>query len=171
VDAPDPFPMNALDLTGHCCTVAPIERHPFRPSNADPFLCGHCHRPRALHSDPSFIPRPSPLFRRTETLSEDLGANYRGPHPRWTKPGMHLRPDPDELDFARRQLRRQLLPAGPIPARPASQRLQPNRPPGKGLELPVHQPIGSQGQLEPAPPLRCTTSSPNKIPHAATPEG
>ena len=74
-----------LDYRGSPLCAFPLERHPFHaPANA--FDCAVCRRPRALHYDDGFIPSQSP-----SRLSTDPAARYRGPHPRWSRPGHHIR--------------------------------------------------------------------------------
>lgn len=89
---------SVIDRRGSPICVAPIERHEF--AGVD-FLCSVCGRPRAMHYHDGFIPRPSTANRRTETLSNDPSAVYRGPHPRWTRPGQYIRPDYEERQSVR----------------------------------------------------------------------
>lgn len=75
-----------IDRRGSPLCQHPLERHEFTGSE---FLCSHCHRPRALHYHDGFVPNHEPSH-----LSQDPACRYRGPHPRWTRPGESWRKDP-----------------------------------------------------------------------------
>ena len=71
-----------------CFLVAPMERHVFTHGPRSDWRCHLCGRPRAMHVDDGFV-----AGNLASRLSQDPGANYRGPHPRFTRPGMVMRPD------------------------------------------------------------------------------
>jgi hypothetical protein len=67
------------DMTGHCCCDKPLERHEFTGSG---FECSVCRRPRAMHSNDGFHP-----FNLPSRMPQDPACRFRGPHPRFSKPG------------------------------------------------------------------------------------
>jgi len=67
----------------------PLENHVFLPSKSDDFLCACCQRPRALHFHDGF--RPSSLPSIYDRMPTNI--KFRGPHPRFSRPGATQRKD------------------------------------------------------------------------------
>lgn len=69
----------------------PLESHLFSQCPKNDFLCHICQRPRCLHQHDGFIPSGLPSM-----LPTAPDCTYRGPHPRFTKPGTNRGKDRDE---------------------------------------------------------------------------
>lgn len=66
-------------------------------TSADGIACKSCGRPRWAHVQDGFLPCTIP-----SNLSVDPGCRYRGPHPRWSRPGSFSKKDAKEhYDAAR----------------------------------------------------------------------
>jgi len=92
----------SLNMAGHACCVAPLERHEFKSLAPDSFECDVCHRPRAMHAKDGFYPNSAP------PRCCMLPSVRYGPHPYFTKPGSlkdkHL-PDDEPIKYIRPEAR------------------------------------------------------------------
>lgn len=66
----------------------PMESHAFE-GGGNQYLCQVCRRPRAMHYRYPFIGRKDP-----EHFLKGFPVRYRGPHPRFSRPGT---PNPEPL--------------------------------------------------------------------------
>lgn len=69
-----------INRKGSPLCAHPIHEHRFE---GDDFLCDNCGEPRARHHQDGFIP----VAKDFQSITPDARAQYRGPHPMFSRPG------------------------------------------------------------------------------------